>query len=435
LAGPTRPFGESAVLKNIESVHLAVLLATSTQVPKVLDDLRSGRVSGSPIAFDWILSQQRIEYWIEQEYRHGQSDLSRTGGPELRRLSSGQRKLAAFRHGIQALGEVAVLVDPWEYLDPDARSWVSARIDELRDRIQWVFLVYDREDIPDCTHRIFRVSGTPPYNYIESIGGQAPRSTGAMNSDDALSAPEELPPPPSPALSFDGKWIFELRNLKVSYADHPVLNGLNWSVRPGEIWWLKGPNGSGKSTLVSMIIGDNPKAYGQDIHLFGKKKGSGESVWDIKRWIGYFTPLQVEGFRGAHSLLEMIVSGLQDSLGLYVRPTDQQLRLGKAWVRLMGMEGREQQSFQSLSKGEKNLVMTVRALVKHPPLVILDEPTTGLSPTESTAYARLVMNFCALSSAALIWVAHTEIREIQPDFVLELVPGPRGSTYRIRKRP
>ncbi len=403
--------------------HFSILLNTQTQTDVVTEDLKKGRLpalkDGLPES-GWELSDNQIQRWIGQEYRYERSELSEAGGPLLRNLSSGQRKMAVFRYLLTREVPCAVLVDPWEHLDKEARREMKQAIQDRSDRTQWVFLVYRLTDLPSLVNITYKVIGSPPYTYT------------SLNPEELSShqdhAPVDIPPPPVSAPVYDGEQLVYMRNLQVSYTDSPVLNGLNWTVRRGERWLLKGPNGSGKSTLVSMITGDNQKAYGQDIVLFGKKKGQGESVWEIKQLLGYFTPSQVEHFNGYQSLYQMIASGYKDSLGLYTPPTEEEERLSLQWIRLLGMERQKNHAFRSFSKGERNLIMTMRALVKHPPLVILDEPTIGLSDEESSHYARLIRIFCEASGAALIWVSHEDHPEIQPDRILELLPGPKGSS-------
>ncbi|MEQ1624333.1 MAG: ATP-binding cassette domain-containing protein, partial [Sediminibacterium sp.] len=128
-----------------------------------------------------------------------------------------------------------------------------------------------------------------------------------------------------------------MKQLSVSYEERPILDQINWTIQAGECWQLKGPNGSGKSTLLSMITGDNPKGYGQDLNLFGMKKGSGETVWDIKQYIGYFNPVMIQHFSRLDSIELMIVSGCMDSIGVYIKPSEMQLRLAKEWLDYLGL--------------------------------------------------------------------------------------------------
>jgi molybdate transport system ATP-binding protein len=233
-------------------------------------------------------------------------------------------------------------------------------------------------------------------------------------------------------LPYEGNTLILLKNVSVSYFGKPILKDINWHVKRGEFWQLAGRNGSGKTTLLSMITGDNPKGYGQELYLFGHKKGSGESVWDIKKKLGYFTPAMMDRFRGYHSLEHMLISGLTDSIGLYVRPTEAQLRIGKEWLMLLGLWNLREQYFHDLSAGMQRLVLCARAMVKHPLLLILDEPTAGLDDQSAALFTALVNKFARESNTAIIYVSHRDETGLQPDAVLQLEMTPAGSLGTIQ---
>src|SRR5688572_13384763 len=108
-----------------------------------------------------------------------------------------------------------------------------------------------------------------------------------------------------------------MKKVSVQYGDKIILDEVNWKVMKGERWLLSGPNGAGKSTLLSLITADNPKAYANSIFLFGKKRGSGESIWDIKKKIGFISPELHLFFDQGTSCFDVIASGLFDTIGLF----------------------------------------------------------------------------------------------------------------------
>jgi molybdate transport system ATP-binding protein len=226
--------------------------------------------------------------------------------------------------------------------------------------------------------------------------------------------------------------LVQLNGVSVKYVDKKVLNNINWTIQKGEFWQLSGPNGSGKSTLLSIIIGDNPKGYGQDMILFGRKKGSGESIWDIKRQIGYFTPAMILQFTRDDTVENMIISGLMDSVGLYCKPTDLQRDIAKSWIDMLGLQYR-QKSFQSLSIGQQRMVMVARSMVKHPPLLILDEPTIELDDENSRLFIEMVNVIAAEKKIAILYVSHRDERDLKPDKTFELLPGKEGSMGLFRE--
>ena len=176
-----------------------------------------------------------------------------------------------------------------------------------------------------------------------------------------------------------------------------------------------------------MITGENPKGYGQELYIFGQKKGSGESVWDIKKNIGYFTPSMTDKFTGYHSVEFMIISGLTDSIGLYSRPTEAQLRIAKEWLLLLQMWPLKDTLYNNLTMGQKRLVMCARAMIKHPALLIFDEPTASLDDESALLFVALVNKFAKESESTIIFVSHRKEPGLTPDRIYELQLTDQGS--------
>ncbi|MBT8293649.1 MAG: ATP-binding cassette domain-containing protein, partial [Eudoraea sp.] len=233
------------------------------------------------------------------------------------------------------------------------------------------------------------------------------------------------------SLNYAHEYLVRFNNVSVNYEEKPILKNINWAIKQGEFWELSGKNGSGKTTLLSMVTGDNPKAYGQDIFLFGSRKGSGESVWDIKKNIGYFTPAMVDRFRGYHSLENMLISGLLDSIGLYIKPSEAQLRVAREWLALVNMEDKKDSYFHDLSLGQQRLIMCVRAMIKHPLLLILDEPTAGLDDASAALVVDLVNKMAEESQTSIIFVSHRKEPELKAHFIYKLELTPEGSLGKV----
>ena len=176
-----------------------------------------------------------------------------------------------------------------------------------------------------------------------------------------------------------------------------------------------------------MITGDSHKGYGEDLTIFGQKKGSGESVWGLKQKIGYYTPAITNKFRGYHTLENMIISGLHDSIGLYVQPTDSEKQLAIQWLNLLNLKDRKNDHFRDLSVGNKRLVMMARAMVKHPPLLILDEPTAGLDDSSANLFVALVNKIAKESDSTIVFVSHRKEPQLNPEYIFELHPSEKGS--------
>jgi molybdate transport system ATP-binding protein len=202
--------------------------------------------------------------------------------------------------------------------------------------------------------------------------------------------------------------IIRMKNVSIQYGPKQILRNLNWTVKRGEQWAISGRNGSGKSTLLSLVCADNPQAYACDIALFGHQRGTGESIWDIKRHIGYVSPEMHRAYKSNLPAIRIVASGLKDSIGLYVKPNEQDYKKCLFWMRIFGLEHIQQRPFLSLSSGEQRLVLLARAFVKDPDLLILDEPMHGLDLINRRMVKDIIEIFCQRKSKTLIIVSHYE---------------------------
>jgi molybdate transport system ATP-binding protein len=198
----------------------------------------------------------------------------------------------------------------------------------------------------------------------------------------------------------------QMDNVSITYDSVEVLKNINWTVRQGDRWALLGRNGAGKSTLLSLVLADHPQAYKNSISLFGKKRGSGESIWEIKRNIGWVSP-ELQIFYPADVLnQDVIQSGFFDSVGLYRSISRAQLGVVEAWKRALGLGKLADARFFSVSTGEQRLVLLARALVKNPPLLVLDEPCQGLDVNQARSFLQLIDQICRRTPVTLIYVTH-----------------------------
>lgn len=227
-------------------------------------------------------------------------------------------------------------------------------------------------------------------------------------------------------VSKPGESLIKFTDVNVGWDDHHVLENLSWEVKADEHWCIRGPNGSGKTTILELITGDNMQVFREDIKLFGNRRGSGESIWDIKKRLGIVSyRLHVE-YRmvGGTSLENTIISGFKDSIGLYETPSDFELATAKAWLNLAGFGGREKDTFSSLSYGEQRAVLILRAAVKSPSVLILDEPCHGLDEDYRDKILGLLETVASTGTTTLLHVTHdpTEVLECEKH-ILELHPG------------
>ncbi len=367
-----------------------------------------------------LFSTLEIARFIEEEVRHDHKILTQNTTQSLQSMSSGERKKVLLNYLLGLNPDYLVLDNPFDNLDAISKSEIVAKISALKSSVHIIQLLNRKADLLPFIDQIASWQNG-------KLNWQERTSEKARDTKQLLKGFEGSLPPPLKAVSYPHKELIKLQNVSVAFGNKLVLHQINWSIRPGDFWELKGKNGSGKTTLLSMVTGDNPKGYGQDLYLFGHKKGSGESVWDIKKHIGYVTPALTDRFRGYHTLQNMLISGLVDSIGLYITPTETQIRLADSWLALLGMGDLKDTYFHDLSKGEQRLIMCARAMIKHPLLLILDEPTSDLDDEAAALVVALVNKMGKESQTAIVFVSHRNETGLQPSNIYTLESSINGS--------
>jgi len=326
----------------------------------------------------------------------------------VRQLSSGEARRVMLLRALSSEPQLLILDEPFEGLDVASREGLVQLIAQLADAGQALMLLVNREaDIsPFVTHLAVLRGGR--------VVLQGPRNA-LQNSDayrdivHAALSPAVIPPPPhgdggDEVRRFDP--LVVMRACTVRYGDVTQLAPFDWTLRAGDHTLIVGDNGSGKSTLLQLINGDHPQCYTNDLHVFGYRRGSGESIWDIKRHIGLVSPALHRDYRVSATALEVVVSGLYDSIGLYQRPRPTDLDAARAWLDLLRLSGSADRSFRELSYGLQRLVLIGRALIKQPPLVILDEPTQGLDDDNRHRVLNFIEQLGGLPRTTLLFVSH-----------------------------
>ncbi|MDR7341636.1 molybdate transport system ATP-binding protein [Pantoea alhagi] len=361
-----------------------------------------------------------IEYLLERRFKY---------------LSTGETRKALLCQALMAQPDLLVLDEPFDGLDVASRASLAALLEQLHQQGYTLVLVLNRfDDIPAFVDRtgVLAECNLTHVGARETVLAQALVAQLAHSEQLAgMAVPEADNPDQQPQLAADAARIV-LKNGVVSYNDKPVLHGLNWEVKPGEHWQIIGPNGAGKSTLLSLVTGDHPQGYSNDLTLFGRRRGSGETIWDIKQHIGYVSSSLHLDYRVAISVRNVILSGYFDSIGLYQAASDRQRKLADAWLTLLGMATQGDTPFHSLSWGQQRLVLIARALVKHPALLILDEPLQGLDPINRQLVRRFIDILIAQGETQLLFVAHHA--EDAPHCIthrLSFVPQDDGYRYDI----
>jgi len=373
-----------------------------------------------------LFSSITIDRMINDELRHDQILVHTEENESLQTMSSGQQKRALLAYLIAQQPDYIVLDDVYSNVDVATQQHITNTLSKLSEQTLLIQLFFRKRDLLPCIDVVYQLD-----EKNEIISVQAADEFRKLISPSS-EKPHEFKLPTLYSENHNNlETLIELHSVSVKYGDKQVLSDINWTIRKGEFWQLTGPNGAGKSTLISMITGDNPKAYGQNMILFGRKKGSGETIWDIKRQIGYFTPTMIQQFTRTETVENMIISGLNDSVGLYTVPSDLQKDIAKSWLQMLGPSFRNK-NFQQLSLGQQRMVMVARAMVKHPPLLILDEPTIELDDENSRLFIDMVKAIAAEKQMAIIYVSHRAEEDLQPDKVFELVIAENGFTGKVR---
>ena len=204
----------------------------------------------------------------------------------------------------------------------------------------------------------------------------------------------------------EGNEVIGMTDICIRYGKRTIIDHFTWNVMKGEHWAVSGRNGAGKSTLLSLVCADNPQAYACNISLFGRKRGTGESIWDIKRRIGYVSPEMHRAYNRDIPAIMVVASGLKDSVGLYTQPNETERDTCRKWMDVFGIEKLADRTFLKLSSGEQRLVLLARAFVKNPELLILDEPFHGLDEPNRLMVTEIIEAFCKHSGKTLIMVSH-----------------------------
>ncbi|MDR7212181.1 ATP-binding cassette domain-containing protein [Flavobacterium piscis] len=405
--------------------HWDILLSNLVNKKAFIDTLLSGQAQGKLAVFNnqkgILFSDISIEKFIEKEYQYDSIEAAPESHRQLRTFSSGERKKEFLKYCINQNPDFIIFDNPFDHLDQASRVELALSLKKLTSTVAIIQLVNRTTDvldfvpnkvqIKDNTFELYPISKTQ--NHFKTLN--------------ASSIPKALE-----QHTFHESVLIKLENVSVSYDDRKILNNINWTIQKGEFWQLIGPNGSGKSTILSLITGDNPKGFGQDLFLFGRKKGSGESVWDIKKQIGIFATVMTDLFQKSHTLEEMILSGFFDSIGLYMEPTTLQKQVVSQWLEVIEMTSLRKKRFIDLSIGQQRVALIVRAVLKHPPLLILDEPVEGLDDENVNLVIQLINTIKQETNVSIVYVSHRIEQGLAPTSVFELIPSPTGSTGKIK---
>jgi molybdate transport system ATP-binding protein len=324
----------------------------------------------------------------------------------LLHLSSGEHKRFQLIKAFLQDADVYIFDSPFVGLDVNSRKNLNGIINQ-RSLTATIIIIADVEDAPSCITHVAELENGRLKGFESSK--EFKHSTNNIQHS----------PPAGRAGIFNGEIplqknvdLFDvgvrLENVSVAYGDKKIITNINWQINRGERWLLKGVNGAGKSTLISLITGDHPQAYANKVFLFDKKRGSGESIWDIKKKIGFVSHELHWYFDKTISVYNTIASGFFDTIGVYKKLSEEQHASVQQWLSFLDLAARSQFSLSTLSTSQQRLALLARALVKNPSLLILDEPCQGLDEQQVKDFVALVDALCIKPDKTLIYVSHYE---------------------------
>lgn len=370
------------------------------------DDITDGKTS--PKLVSELIYQQSGPYFDQQLCQQLITGFAFEAllKQRLRALSTGETRKLMLIKALSNRPELIVLDEPFDGLDVQSVELLRSVLIELSASMTMVFVVNRLDEIPVfITH----------YGYVKNGELQQQLATPDLKQRDDLFKllhlqQTDLTIPSKDvahsAPEFNEPELVRLQNASVSYSGKVIFNHLNWTIKARQHWQLSGQNGSGKTCLLNLITGDNPQCYNNDIKVFGYQRGSGESIWQIKQHIGYISNTLHMEYRVSISALNTIVSGFYDSIGLYQKPTQIQLDIAIQWLALLGLSALKNTPFTQLSFGDQRMLLIARAMVKHPTLLILDEPCLGLDEANRQRVLLLIEKICTAGSSTVIYVNH-----------------------------
>ena len=324
-------------------------------------------------------------------------------------LSSGELRKFQLTKTLFANPSLLIMDNPFIGLDAETRDQLKELLQLLaeKQRLDIILVLSKTDDIPTFVSEVIELRNgkiLPPCSREEYYNRQLPTPPHVLSKE----RQEAILALPYQDNDYHTDEVIKMQQVSIRYGERTILNNLDWTVRNGERWALSGQNGSGKSTLLSLVCADNPQSYACDITLFDRPRGSGESIWDIKKHIGYVSPEMHRSYQRDLPAIRIVASGLKDSVGLYVKPNEEEYTICRFWMDIFGLENMYNRTFMKLSSGEQRLVLLARAFVKDPQLLILDEPLHGLDLKNRRLVKDVIETFCQRRNKTMVMVTHYE---------------------------
>lgn len=295
-------------------------------------------------------------------------------------LSSGELRKLLLINTLAQKPDLLVIDNPHIGLDAYSRAELDEALKTLsQEGVNVVILVCNQTDIPPFADSVLLMEDlelrrlvTDPAE-IERLRQPVPTPQEEIQLPDRVG--EEGP---------DFDVAFSITDGHLTYGSRTILRDVNWTVRRGECWHLEGPNGAGKSLLLSYVNGDHPQAYANRIVLFDRQRGTGESIWEIKKRVGYINPDMMIYYKTRHNVASILRESMRSPHRRFIPVSDREPEIVDQWLELARIPHLKDREFNTLSDGEKRLVLLIASIIKQPELLILDEPFHGLdAPTRA----------------------------------------------------
>ena len=341
---------------------------------------------------------------------------------QLIKLSNGETKRLLIAAALLKNPVILMLDNPLAGLDVQTRAEFSTIIEDITDTGITVIMATSPFEIPAAITKVAVLKDGAIAQQVPLAEFDAKAFTDSTIDRISKNELADLLNLKTSSPAYD--WIVKMDDVNITYGDKQVLKNISWHIKQGERWALLGPNGAGKSTLLSLINADNPQAYANDIVLFDRKRGTGESIWDIKSKTGFISPELYQYFPTDNSCLQVIESGFYDTMGLF-RPSDaKKSAIALRWMKTLEIDQCARQLLKNIPASAQRLCLLARALIKNPTLLIFDEPCQGLDTHQQQHFKSIVDIICELSNVTMIYVTHYQ-HEI-PDSVDKVLRLDKG---------
>ena len=349
-------------------------------------------------------------------------DLRPLADKSLIKLSNGETRRLAIAAALLKNPLLFLMDRPLTGLDQETRMKFDAILKIIIDSGIQVVMTTSIGEIPSSITHVGQLKHGKLFPFSQKEQAEvAPASSPTAPSMKLIPLLENYPTVPY-------KKLIQMTGVSISYGEKMLLDNLNWEVKPGERWALKGHNGAGKSTLVSLLLGENPQAYANDFSLFDRKRGTGESIWDIKHPVGFVSPELGRYFPKNQTCLKIVLSGLFDTVGLFRKITEAEEVLAKTWLSALEIPHIAALRLAQVSLEEQRFCLLARALIKRPALLILDEAAQGMDDDQRQRFRQIVDFVCDHTPIGLVYVSHyADDIPMAVDKEIHLVQGKRIS--------